>query len=221
MSCQFLLVMLLNATMALGAPSDEPSLIPFQVFSSFDTDTAREAFVRLEKALRPLGLMPVLNVAPYRRSLAMANSEGDAELMRVAELHYLAPDLTDHLIRVGTPIVQAHFYAVFAQEHLITDDIKSLRDYRVGLHKSVLILESLFPEASIHAELPSLYQLLRHKSLDVAIVTGSPETPVTNYENFDESFRVTEIFKMPLYLYINDRHEHLLNKISENLSNLE
>ncbi len=189
----------------------------FQVYSSFDTDIAHAAMARLTHALQPLGFTPVLNIAPYRRSLAMANSKGDAELMRVADLQELAPELTDHLIRVDTPIITARFFAVVPPEGPVVSDIKALHALRVGIHKSIFILEQMFPNASIHSNLPALYLLLKSRHLDAAIVGGYSKETISNYQNFDQSFVVTKIFEMPLYLYLNERHRDLVSLTANGL----
>ncbi|OZG70837.1 hypothetical protein BTA51_23650 [Hahella sp. CCB-MM4] len=189
----------------------------FQIFSSFDTEMSRAALTRLTYVMETLDLTPSLNIAPYRRSLALANTIGDAELMRVADIHDIEPEFTDHLIRVSTPIITARFYAVFHKDVPHTSDIKALRDLRIGLQKSVLILEQKFPDARIHSEMPALFQLVRSQHLDAAIVSAYSLDVITHQPNFDESFVVINIFDMPLYLYINERHKDLVPLISNGL----
>ncbi len=215
--CGLCLIITLTTSMARSEPDDEASPPDFQVYTSFDTITAQAAMARLTYVLQPLGITPQLNTVPYLRSLAMANSEGDAELMRVAELHEMVPELTDHLIRVDTPIITARFYAVFTRDGPYTSDIKKLRNLRTGIHKSVLILEQKFPDASIHAEIPALFRLLGSRHLDAAIIGAHSVDVIHSQPNFDESFVITQIFEMPLYLYLNERHRDLASLISSGL----
>ena len=114
------------------------------------------ALVRLQEAavLAGLDVEFQLKTAPSERALMLSNSEGDGELMRVANLHQLAPDITFNLLQVPEAIMSADAMVFTRRSVFQVAGWQSLQPYKNAIQQGVV----LFQQAPNHIKVAHIEQ---------------------------------------------------------------
>jgi len=172
-------------------------------------------------AFNRIGINAEVVFNPTGRSLEDVN-EGfaDAEINRIAGMEENYPNL----IRVTEPNMIMHFVA-FSKKDFVIDGWDSIRDLTIGVVQGWKILEENtkdFPHVILVPTETELFNMLDKNRLDIALYSK-----LTGYEQLllrglsDIYHLEPPLASREMYLYLNKKHEHLIDKVAESLRDMK
>lgn len=180
--------------------------------------------MRLQEAFRRIGKKSSMQyTGSAQRSLLMANEFGDGDVMRVADIRTLAPEMTDNLLQVPESIIELEFHVYTKDKVFPVTGWESLISYRNGFRTGVKILEENIPgNRTILPDSERLFQMLEQGRLE----TVSEQSLIGDY--LITKLHLTNINKLsphlisvPGYTFIQEKHQDLIPEIARSLSEMK
>ena len=180
--------------------------------------------VRLQEALRRIGhSCEVRFLGSSQRALAMANDQGDGDLIRVPSIKELAPELTANLLVIPESIIDTEFYVYTSGALMDVENFDSLQGLQNGFRVGIKILEKKVPsEQVILPDSERLLRMLDENRLDTVI----EHSYIADY--LINKFHLTHIKKQnkPIlshagFLLIHEKHKELVPQISSSLAEMK
>jgi hypothetical protein len=186
-------------------------------YTGNDNSLNDEAFLRLQTALNKLGHQAIHQIVATRRTLQLANTIGDGDLMRIAELKTLYPELTNNLVKVEFPLMTVEFVEVSKQN--IAEGM--LNSGKVAILKDVFILEERYPNAVIIDGHEKLFELLDADRVEKIILPVSSQRVFVTSKIYSPTYNVKTLSTQKLYTYLHKKHESIATQLATILASME
>lgn len=211
---QMVLFLYLILCPGLGAAEE------YRLYTSFQTPDVQLAKAILSEAFQRAGHGVSFERLPFRRSLATANRLGDGEVMRVANITEIDPEITSNLIAVYEPLLEVPVFLVSNTNRRLIQQ-EDLKHSRVGFLKGIRILEELVPDGIAVENYSTLYKMLKLKRLDAVLTSEFYTEELTRHPDFSDDFNVSIISRIDTYTFIHIKHEKLLPKLAAALKSMK
>lgn len=185
-------------------------------YTGESTELNDEAFKRLKVALNQLGHQANLKIVATRRTLQLANTIGDGELMRVPHLQALFPKLTDNLIMVESPLIQIEFVEISKKSALApTSPAKG----KIAILKDVFLLQQDFPHAIPISSYSKMFELLDAQRVEHIILPVSSQQAIISNPLYTDNLTIKTLKTQTLYTYLHKKHQLIAEQLSTILKN--
>lgn len=181
------------------------------------------ALVRLQEAANLAGLQVEfeLKTTPSERALMLSNSEGDGELMRVANIKQLAPDITFNLLQVPEAIMTADAMVFTRRSVFQVDGWYSLQPYKNAIQQGVV----LFEQAPNHVKVAHIEQgfgMLERGRVDNVLTFSLIGQQMIKKLNLT-GVRMLQppTVSVNVYPYLHKKHQHLVVPLANGLKQLK
>lgn len=179
-------------------------------YTGADNQLNNEAFSRLSVALKKLGHEAKCTIEGTRRTLQLANTIGDGELMRVAELFTLFPKLSNNLIRVDEPLITVEFVEI--SKTLIPQEL--VGKGKTAILKDIFILEQQFPTAVKIDGYKKLFELLKADRVEKIILPVSSQKMIQDNPLYSADLNIKTIKTQAFYTYLHKKHQLIAEQLS-------
>ena len=175
----------------------------------------------VKEAFNRIGINAEVVFNPTGRSLEDVN-EGfaDAEINRVAGMEENYPNL----IRVPEPNMVMHFVAFSKKDYKI-NGWDSIRDLNIGIVQGWKILEENtkdFPHVTLVPTETELFNMLDKNRLDIALYSKLAGYEQLMLRGLSDIYHLEPpLASREMYLYLNKKHEHLIDKVAEALRDMK
>ncbi|MGI0119049.1 hypothetical protein [Zooshikella sp. RANM57] len=210
-----LLTLLLVCANLFGSPQT------LRFFTSFDTPDAKLAQAILEKAFKQNNYHTIFIIEPYRRSISRANSEGDGEVLRVANLKQIDPEITNNLVPITEPILKVPVFVVNYNPNSTFSSYSDLKPYKNGVLKGIRILEENVPNIFTISNYSTLFKLLKKERIDNLVTSDFFIEAITYNTEYKPDLYIHILSTINLHTYLNNKHSKLINKISITLKKMK
>lgn len=175
----------------------------------------------VKEAFNRIGINAEIVFNPTGRSLEDVN-EGfvDAEINRIAGMEENYPNL----IRVPEPNMVMHFVAFSKKDYKI-NGWESIRNLDIGVVQGWKILEdntSGFPYVTLVPTETELFNMLDKDRLDIALYSKLAGYEQLMLRGLSDIYHLEPpLASREMYLYLNKKHEHLIDKVAEALRDMK
>ncbi|WP_027710194.1 transporter substrate-binding domain-containing protein [Zooshikella ganghwensis] len=211
----WLFTLLLLSSKLFGAPQT------LRFFTSFETPDIKLAQAILEEAFKQNHYHTIFILEAYRRSISRANSEGDGEVLRVANLKQIDPEITGNLVPIPEPILEVPVFIVNHNPISNFTHYNDLKPYRNGVLKGIRVLEKNVPNIHTISTYPSLFKLLNKKRIDNLITSDYFIEEITYNPDFQTEFYIHTLLKIDVFTYLNMKHVKLVAPIAATLKTMK
>jgi polar amino acid transport system substrate-binding protein len=171
----------------------------------------------LLEAFSRLGHQLTIVNTPAERSLLNANTGAlDGDAFRVAGL---TADY-QNLIQSTVPLYQIEFSAFARNQIALFVDLQDLQSYRLGIVRGHKILEQKMTGMNVlSVNSPEiLFLMLDVQRVDIALINKSIGQAIVSGHSYPEIVVLEPpIISRPMYLYLNNKHQTLLQQIDQEL----
>lgn len=189
-----------------------------------DLDIPLNTLIRgiIQDAYVDIGRVPHFIASPPRRSLMLAGTGRlDAELYRVRAVEKQYPDL----VRVDHPLYTVEAIAYAWNEGLPLFSCKDLKDYRVGVVRGIVLMESCAANARERVsvpDVPALNDLLVQQRVDVVLVERAQGQVIIDTRKPEgvKALPVPLLYE-PIYHYVHRHHQSLAEPLAEALRRMD
>jgi len=180
------------------------------IYSASNNTLNDQAFLRLQQALNTLGHQAKYEIVATRRSLQLANTVGDGELVRVAELKTLYPELTNNLSRIEEPLMHIAFVELTKRN----TSAPPAESSKLAIPKDVFILQQEYPAAAIVDGNEKLVELLKADRVDRIIIPVSDEKMLHDYQLYSSQYHLKTLKTQKIYTYLHKKHQKLAEQLA-------
>lgn len=190
----------------------------FQFYSGVHSPLKEILQIRLEEAFTRIGKKVIVtHTGSSQRALLMANQYGDGDVLRVADIKTIAPEITINLVMVPESIMDINFHVYTIKKDIEVNGYASLSGLINGIRIGAKILEKNVPSPRII--LPDsvrLFKMLDQGRLDTVIEHNLIAEYVIRDLDMPHVKRLEPALEiLPGYCYIHKKHAHLINRLAE------
>lgn len=184
---------------------------------------------KLSQAFEQIGIEFEAIIVPSNRALSLANSGVvDGDISRVWNLHEITQNQYDNLIRINHKMLTVWVSVYSKNQDIVVNELTDLNKYSVCYINGRKLFDDTFQPLIKPTHLVKVntdfqaFNLLDKERVDIVITTHMEGNQIINDNpEFHEIKEIKKILEIPIYSYINKKHEALVDKLTASLVSAE